>query len=113
MKVEIEIPDGLHPDTIQTVLTTATDLAAKLYKAQVKYGLVNGWRNPPEDHLGDGRFFITEVQLQTAFINHVNKNDPLDVIAYCAFTRELGFNLPEIVSSSDANEFIRDVTSGI
>lgn len=96
MKVEIEIPDGLHPETIQTVLTTATDLATKLYKAQVKYGLDNGWKHPPTGELRKGRFFLTELELQAAFIEHVNRNDPLDVIAYCAFARELGFNMPMV-----------------
>lgn len=99
MKVEIDIPDDLHPDAIKVVLATANDLAAKLHKVQVKYGLKEGWRNPPPGAIGDGKFFSTEDELQKALINHINKNDPLDVIAYCAFTRELGFNLPAVVSA--------------
>lgn len=94
--VAVTFPLDLHPDTVSTVIKTTEALAQKLYVAQTKHGLVNGWRYSPSDKLGDGRFFLTEEHLQKAFIEHVNKGDHLDVIAYVAFALELGFKLPQV-----------------
>lgn len=92
----IPVPRGLHSETMTTIRSTAEALGQKLYRAQIKHGLVDGWKNPPADMTGNGTFFLTEEELQKAFLVHINKNDPLDVIAYCAFARELGFNLPAV-----------------
>lgn len=42
MKHVIDIPDGLHPSSVALVITTAEAMAAKLMKAQPKYGLTDG-----------------------------------------------------------------------
>lgn len=92
----VSLPVDLHPDTVNTILELTSALGEKLYAAQIKHGLKDGWKHPPTDQLGEGRFFLTEAELQTALVKQINKNDPLDVVAYCAFARELGFNLPEV-----------------
>lgn len=38
---------SLHPETNAVVDNAVMALKDKLLKAQVKHGLVNGWRNPP------------------------------------------------------------------
>lgn len=93
----IFLPPDIHPSTAKTIVNMLVDLAEKLYKSQVKYGLDDGWRHPPSDQGGvEGRFFMTEKECQEAFIKHVNKGDPLDVIAYAMFIREMGWELPKI-----------------
>ena len=71
---EIRMPGELHPDTKNLVGSFATSLATKLYNAQHKYGYSNGW-------LDDS--WLNECREK--LIKHINKGDPLDVAAYCAF----------------------------
>ena len=68
------IPDGLHPDTADLVIRFATALAEKLHRAEQKYGHANGW-------MATGWYNECLRQLW----DHVEKGDPLDVAAYCAF----------------------------
>lgn len=74
MKKEIEIPDELHPDTADLVARFAAALATKLCKAEEKYGYSNNWLN--DDWMEDCRNRLVE---------HLQKGDPRDVAAYCAF----------------------------
>lgn len=74
MKHEIEIPDDIEPVTGDLVKRFAEALAAKLKRAEDKYGYcdlwtVNDWGN----------------DCSRSLIEHVQKGDPLDVAAYCAF----------------------------
>jgi hypothetical protein len=84
----IAIPDGLHPETADLVARFAEALAAKLRKAEKKYGYDKGWS---ED---DWRRECAEKLLE-----HVAKGDPRDVAAYCAFMWHHGWRTSlEIVS---------------
>lgn len=68
------IPEGLHPDTADLVIRFATALAEKLHRAEQKYGHANGWK-------ADGWYDECLQQLW----EHIEKGDPRDVAAYCAF----------------------------
>ena len=90
------IPAELHSSTVDLVTETASDLAAKLYKAQIKLKLDHGWDMLPSDTTaGDGRFFLTESDCNKALINHLQKGDVIDSIAYLAFMNSKGWNLAE------------------
>ena len=68
------IPDSLHPDTADLVIRFATALAEKLHRAEQKYGHANGW-------MATGWYNECLQQLW----DHIEKGDPRDVAAYCAF----------------------------
>lgn len=68
------MPPGLHPDTQKLVADFSTDLAEKLYKAQLKYGYDADWK---QDNWS--------TQCLAHFHQHIAKGDPRDVAAYCAF----------------------------
>ena len=68
------IPDGLHPATADLVLRFATALAEKLHKAEQKYGYSDNWQR--NDWYDDCLQSLWE---------HIEKGDPRDVAAYCAF----------------------------
>lgn len=70
----LELPLGLEPNTALLVTRFANALADKLMKAQDKYGYEDGWRSP--DWLDECRQHLRE---------HLDKGDPRDVAAYCAF----------------------------
>ena len=64
----------LHPDTDKLVKDFSVALAGKLLTAQYKYGYTNGWK---ENDWMD--------QLRHDLLRHIEKGDPVDVAAYCAF----------------------------
>ncbi|WP_205950289.1 DUF551 domain-containing protein [Pantoea stewartii] len=68
------IPDGLHQSTAELVIDFATALAEKLHLSEKKYGWSDGWKDADwqEKCLAD-------------FNHHIDKGDPRDVAAYCAF----------------------------
>lgn len=70
----LSTPKGLHPDTQSLVAMFAHKIAVKLFHAQEKYGYSDGWKNP--DWMDECRKKLRE---------HVEKGDPRDVAAYCAF----------------------------
>jgi len=70
----LPFPSKLHPATRELVLKFAFHLAIKLRKAEQKYGYSDGWKSP--DWMDECRAKLRE---------HVEKGDPLDVAAYCAF----------------------------
>ena len=94
----IHLPPEIHPSTAETIVNMSVDLAKKLYKSQVKYGLDRGWRYPPttDKDVESGRFFMNREGCVDALINHINKGDHIDVIAYVMFMRDMGWELPEV-----------------
>lgn len=70
----VHMPKGLHPDTADLVARFAEALAAKLHKAERKYGYSNLWNQ--DDWEND---------CAEKLLEHVAKGDPRDVAAYCAF----------------------------
>jgi len=66
-------PD-LHPETADLVRRFSVALAAKLAKDEKKYGYADEWKSP--DWMDECRSELVE---------HINKGDPRDVAAYCAF----------------------------
>lgn len=65
---------SLHPMTINLVVRFARALAGKLADAEKKYGFTDGWLR--SDWMVECREKLRE---------HVQKGDPRDVAAYCAF----------------------------
>lgn len=68
------MPEGLHPATKQLVFGFACALANKLHTAEKKYGYSDGW-------LDSGWMDECRAKLR----EHIEKGDPRDVAAYCAF----------------------------
>jgi hypothetical protein len=109
----IAMPAELHRDSQQLVHETATAMAEKLARAQVKYGFDNGWKVAPASASGDdGRHFWSREECLTAFYHHLGKGDPLDCINYLAFMRANGWatQLPPQQEQQPAAEII---TAGI
>lgn len=76
---------SLHPATADLVDRFAAALKEKLAKAQAKYGYSDGWLS--EDWRDDLARKLTE---------HVQKGDPRDVAAYCAFAWHHGWSTTPI-----------------
>ena len=74
------MPDSLHRDTKALLLVFASAMAAKLHKAEQKYGYSNTWMQADwqDKCLAD-------------FNHHISKGDPLDVANYCAFMHYHGW----------------------
>ncbi|MFP8639604.1 DUF551 domain-containing protein [Klebsiella michiganensis] len=70
----VVVPEGLNPETADLVLRFASALADKLYKAEQKYGRSTDWMK--DDWYDDCLQSLWE---------HIEKGDPRDVAAYCAF----------------------------
>lgn len=67
-------PEDLHPRTLVLVKRFAVALAKKLRLAEEKYGYSDGWsRND------------WEIECREHLYRHLEKGDPRDVAAYCAF----------------------------
>ena len=75
------IPERLHPATADLVLRFASALAQKLLHAEQKYGYSDNWQK--SDWSGDCLQSLRE---------HVDKGDPRDVAAYCAFMWHHGWS---------------------
>lgn len=71
---EPTIPTELHPDTAKLVRRFARALANKLLAAQRKYGYSDNWMR---DDWAD--------ECRAELMRHIQKGDPRDVAAYCAF----------------------------
>lgn len=74
MQFEIDLPDDLNPDTKLLIASFAEALGEKLHAAEKKYGYSNGWKQ--DDWMRECRAKLRE---------HMEKGDPRDVAAYCAF----------------------------
>lgn len=68
------IPEGLNRCTAELVMDFSKALAEKLHRSEQKYGWSDGWKDADwqEKCLAD-------------FNHHIDKGDPRDVAAYCAF----------------------------
>ncbi|ABR10595.1 BcepNY3gp60 [Burkholderia phage BcepNY3] len=71
---EPTIPAELHHDTAKLVRRFARALANKLLSAQRKYGYSDNWMR---DDWAD--------ECRAELVRHIQKGDPRDVAAYCAF----------------------------
>jgi hypothetical protein len=71
---EVNYPKDLHPNTADLVLNMSEALAEKLLRAQQKYGYSNEWADPSWMD-----------KCREDLRAHLEKGDPLDVIAYAAF----------------------------
>lgn len=91
----LSIPGELHPDTRQLVLDTARAMAAKLLKAQEKYGFGNDWKVEP-DGSGSNPHWDRATCI-SHFYQHLAKGDPLDCINYLAFMRANGWEIEHLV----------------
>lgn len=74
LAVWLTLGKELNPHTLNLVVRFARALAAKLADAEKKYGYSDGWRSP--DWMDECRQHLRE---------HIDKGDPRDVAAYCAF----------------------------
>lgn len=72
MKYGIE--HQLHPATGDLVLRFAVALSRKLHEAQEKYNFTDEWTKDD-----------WEDECRKELLRHIDKGDPLDVAAYCAF----------------------------
>jgi hypothetical protein len=87
----MEAKDPLHPETRRLVQDFADALAEKLIKAQQKYGRKDDWR------IDDW-----EADCRAELMRHIEKGDPLDVAAYCAFMWRRGWSTtPPAVSRQE------------
>ena len=73
-EVSFLAPKAMHPNTRGLVRRFASAMAAKLRKAEEKYGYSDGWRTA--DWADECRAKLRE---------HLEKGDPVDVANYCAF----------------------------
>lgn len=72
--MKYDIQQQLHPDTADLTNRFHVALRAKLYIAQCKYDYQNEWTAKDwEEHC------------RAELMRHIEKGDPLDVAAYCAF----------------------------
>lgn len=96
----IKLPEGLHPSTAALVEGFATALAEKLRRSEIKYGWSDGWKDADwqDKCLAD-------------FNHHIDKGDPRDFAAYCAFmwfhgwqTKRLNANAQPVSAQEWTNE---------
>ena len=90
MQLAFDAPNGLHPQTADLVARFAQALAEKLHKAEKKYGYSNGWLDDDWQR-----------ECANKLVEHVQKGDPRDVAAYCAFMWHHGWrtSLQAVVSA--------------
>jgi hypothetical protein len=70
----LDVPTDLNLNTVKLVKSFAEALMLKLLAAQEKYGYTDQWMNP-----------CIIPDLQQDLVEHMQKGDPRDVAAYCAF----------------------------
>jgi hypothetical protein len=89
-ELTMKVPTKLHPQTADLVARFAEALAEKLHQAEKKYGYDTGWADD------DWR-----LKCATQLMQHVQKGDPRDVAAYCAFMWHHGWrtSLQAVVSA--------------
>lgn len=81
----IGLPGDLHPSTTVLVLDTANLMGQKLFNAQQKYGLTNGWQDTDWSNPKDGATFTGDHTCRQHAFGHMLKGDPVDVANYMAF----------------------------
>lgn len=105
-RAEPVIPGGLHPATADLVLRFATALAEKLHKAEQKYGYSDNWQQRDWYH-----------DCLQSLWEHIEKGDPRDVAAYCAFMWHHGWKTgappaPVVPAAYEINEDATDYHRG-
>lgn len=70
----------LHPNTNDLVVEFTVALAEKLEAAEKKYGRSDDWLTQD-----------WEAECRQKLMEHIQKGDPLDVAAYCAFMWRRGW----------------------
>ncbi|HEY1999720.1 hypothetical protein [Paraburkholderia sp.] len=85
------ISNALHPDTAKLVRRFARVLANKLLAAQRKCGYSDNWKR---DDWAD--------ECRAELMRHVQKGDPRDVAAYCAFLWHHDWSTTSITSGAGA-----------
>ena len=75
------IPAALDHDTAELCVRVAEALADKLMKARAKYGYTNGWTHAH-----------WEIECRSELLRHLEKGDPIDVIAFAAFCFHHGWS---------------------
>lgn len=93
-----KMPDSLHPETKSLVRRFASALAEKLAAAEKKYGYSDGWQD--DDWMHTCRQKLAE---------HLEKGDPRDVAAYCAFLWHHGESTAPVM----AIELLRERNSAL
>ena len=88
---------GLHPATACLVWNFALALANKLHDAEQKYGYSDGWRS--KDWMDECRAKLR---------GHIDKGDPRDVAAYCAFLWHHGESTAAAPPAAAAGEDAKD-----
>jgi len=73
-QLTVWFPEDLNPNTKELVAKFAEALAAKLHEAEKKYGYSDKWMMDNWEH-----------ECRQNFCHHLDKGDPRDVAAYCAF----------------------------
>lgn len=98
----VKLPEGLARSTQYLIVDTAQALGNKLLAAQNKRKADPvGWmRNDWEDDCRAG------------LMNHIQKGDPRDVMAYAAFMHYHGWKTSKPDTSPDAKEFDFDAIAG-
>lgn len=91
------VPDGLNPETTDLVLRFASALADKLYKAEQKYGRSTDWMK--DDWYDD---------CLQSLLEHIEKGDPKDVAAYCAFMWHHGWETKVAQPSQEEQKSVSD-----
>jgi hypothetical protein len=91
---------ALHPATADLVRRFAKALAEKLAKAEKKYGYSDGWLRT--DWMDECRAKLME---------HIDKGDPRDVAAYCAFLWHHGESTASRASPATVAQPVEDAAS--
>ena len=81
-------PIGMEDATKELVGAFATKLAFKLRKAELKYGFSDSWK-----------LDNWEEKCKEDLYKHLDKGDPIDVAAYCAFMWYHGWDTKKIEGS--------------
>ena len=81
VRISVEIPAELHPETAKLVQMFAAALADKLHTAEKKYGYTDGWRTDD-----------WEAECRARLLEHLQKGDPRDVAIYAAFMWARGWS---------------------
>lgn len=91
------VPEGLNHETTDLVLRFASALADKLYKAEQKYGRSTDWMK--DDWYDD---------CLQSLLEHIEKGDPKDVAAYCAFMWHHGWKTKVAQPAQEEQKSISD-----
>lgn len=91
------VPEGLNPETTDLVLRFASALADKLYKSEQKYGRSTDWMK--DDWYDD---------CLQSLLEHIEKGDPKDVAAYCAFMWHHGWETKVAQPSQEEQKSVSD-----